>query len=191
MDSHDLQETSDYTDFGAVHAVFLLGRLLDPYNKEVLLKHSTSLGWEDIWNNNVIFLGKPHLNPSIHYALQGADFVDDEFGVIHNLRPIAGESAEYRCASTHGSGEKYGLITLLPGPQPGHRILILDGSGSELTWALAEAVTNPVYVKAILSHVQQPTGDMPEAFQVVVQATFESNVPVRIRYVTHRVSKIS
>lgn len=29
----------------------------------------------------------------------------------------------------------------------------------------------------------------PPAFQVVISATFESNVPIKIRYVTHRVSK--
>ena len=53
----ELQERFDYADYGAVHAAFLLGRLL---GREVGLKHSNSLGWEDIWNSNIIFLGKPN-----------------------------------------------------------------------------------------------------------------------------------
>lgn len=191
MGASEMLETSDYADFGAVHAIFLLERLLGPRHRQIGLKHSGSLGWEDIWNSNVIFIGKPNLNPTIRYVLKGADFVDDESGIVHNLHPLPGESAEYRSAATHGVGEKYALITVLPGPQSGRHIMILDGSGSELMWALAECVTTPAHVKEILSHVRLASGECPDAFQVVIQATFESNVPIKIRYVTHRVSKSS
>ncbi len=191
MSTHDLQETSDYADFGAVHAVFLLGRLLTPQRKDIALKHSGALGWEDIWNSNIIFIGKPNLNPTIQFAFKEADFIDNESGIIRNLHPLPSEPAEYRCATTHGSGEKYALITVSPGPQPGHHMMILGGSGAELMWALAECVTNPAHVKEIVSHVRLPSGECPPAYQVVIQAMFESNVPVKIRYVTHRVSRPS
>jgi hypothetical protein len=191
MRTRDLRETSDYADFGAVHAVFLLGRLLTPQRRAILLKHSGTLGWEDIWNSNIVFVGKPNLNPTIRYAFKEADFVDDDSGVIRNLRPLPGESAEYRCATTHGSGEKYALISVSPGPQTGRHMMILGGSGSELSWALAECVTNPAHVKEIVSHLRLASGECPPAFQVVIQVTFESNVPVKIRYLTHRVSKPS
>lgn len=191
MGVQDMQETFDYADFGAVHAVFLLGRLLTPYRRDVGLKHSGSLGWEDIWNSNVVFIGKPNLHPSVRYVLQGTDFTEEELGVIRNLHPAPGESAEYRSAAIHGAGEKYALITVMPGPQRGRHIMILSGSGSELMWALAEAVTNPALAKEIVSRLRSPSGDCPEAFQVVIQATFESNVPVKIRYVTHRAAKTS
>jgi len=187
MAAPELQERFDYADYGAVHAAFLLGRLL---GREVGLKHSNSLGWEDIWNSNIIFLGKPNLNPSIRYSLEGKDFVETEHGAaIRNLHPLPGEPELYRMAATHGAGEKYGLITVLPGPQPGRRMMILSSSAAELMWALAEAVTSPARVQEIMSRVIPPSGEAPPAFQVVIAATFESNVPVRIRYVTHRVSK--
>ena len=187
MAAPELQERFDYADYGAVHAAFLLGRLL---GREVGLKHSNSLGWEDIWNSNIIFLGKPNLNPSIRYSLEGKDFVETEHGAaIRNLHPLPGESELYRQAATHGAGEKHGLITVLPGPQPGRRMMILSSSAAELMWALAEAVTSPARVREIMSHVVLPSGESPPAFQVVIAATFESNVPLRIRYVTHRVSK--
>jgi hypothetical protein len=32
-------------------------------------------------------------------------------------------------------------------------------------------------------------GSPPAAFRAVIQAPFESNVPVKIQYVTHRVAK--
>jgi hypothetical protein len=187
MGAQELQERFDYADYGAVHAAFLLGRLL---GRDVGLKHSNSLGWQDIWNSNIIFLGKPNLNPSIRYSLEGKDFAETEHGAaIRNLHPLPGEPELYRQAATHGAGEKYGLITVLPGPQPGRRMMILSSSAAELMWALAEAVTSPARVQEIMSRVILPSGECPPAFQVIIAATFESNVPVRIRYVTHRVSK--
>jgi hypothetical protein len=187
MGARELQERYDYADVGAVHAAFLLGRLLD---REIGLKHSSSLDWQDIWNSNIVFIGKPNLNPTIRYALSGKDFVETEDGShIRNLHPLPGEPEVFRMADTHGEGEKYALITVLPGPQPGRRMMILSGSGAELMWALAEAVTNPERATEIMSRVLLPSGECPPAFQVVIEATFESYVPVKIRYVTHRVSK--
>jgi hypothetical protein len=187
MGADQLIETYDYADVGAVEAAFLLGHLLD---REVGLKYSTALGWEDIWNSNVVFVGKSSVNPAIRRVLRdGAlDFVDSDFGAaVRNLRPRPGEPAEYPNAATHGSGKKYGVISVLPGPQPGHRMMILTGAGAELMWALAQTVTDPARVKEIMSHVMTSSGELPATFQVVIQATFESNVPINIRYVTHHV----
>jgi hypothetical protein len=186
MGAPKLEERLDYADFGAVHAAFLLGRLLD---RPVGLKDSSSLGWQDLWNSNIVFLGKPTLHPAIRASLEGKDFVGTEDGTaIRNLHPRPGEPEVFHNAATHGSGEKYGLITVMPGPRAGQRMMILAGSAAELMWALAEAVTSPARAHEIVSPVMLPSGDLPTAFQIVVAATFESNVPVSIRYVTHRVS---
>lgn len=187
MGTDELVEIRDYADFGTVHAAFLLGRLLAGTRREIGLKHSSSLDWQDIWNSNVVFIGKPTLSPIIRSLLEGKDFVADDEGVIQNARPLAGEAAQYRSASTHGKGEKYALITRVPGPQSGRHVLFLSGGGAELMWALAEAVTNPEHVSNILSHLQTPSGQYAESFQVVIHATFQSNVPVKIRYVTHHI----
>jgi hypothetical protein len=48
-------------------------------------------------------------------------------------------------------------------------------------------VTNPEHVRELMSHLRTPSGEAAETFQVVIQATFQSNVPVKIRYVTHHV----
>jgi hypothetical protein len=187
MGAEQLIETHDYADVGAVQAAFLLGRLL---NREVGLKPASALGWEDVWNSNVIFVGKSDVNPTIRRVLHDAnlDFVDTEFGsAVRNLHPSAGESAEYPNAATHGAGKKYGVITVLPGPQPGRHLMILTGAGAELMWALAQSVADPERVKEIMARVVTAAGDLPAAFQVLIEATFESNVPISTRYVTHHV----
>jgi hypothetical protein len=63
-----MQERFDYAEFGAVHAAFLLGRLLV---RPVGFGPSSSLGWQDIWNRNIIFLGNPTQNPAIRDTLVG------------------------------------------------------------------------------------------------------------------------
>jgi hypothetical protein len=187
MGADQLIETYDYADVGAVQAAFLLGHLLD---REAGLKYSSALGWEDIWNSNVVFVGKSSVNPAIRRVLRDGelDFVDSDFGAaVRNLRPRPGEPAEYPNAATHGTGKKYGVVSVLPGPQPGHRMMILTGAGAELMWALAQSVTDPSRVKEIMSHVMSSSGELPATFQIVIEATFESNVPINIRYVTHHV----
>ena len=187
MATDKLIETHDYADVGAVQAAFLLGRLL---THDASLKYASAIGWEDVWNSNVIFVGKSNVNPTIRRALRDADldFVDSAYGAaVRNLHPASGESAEYPNATTHGAGKKYGVISVMPGPQPGHHMMILTGSGAELMWALAQSVTDPARVKELMSHVLTPSGDCPATFQVLIEATFESNVPISIRYVTHHV----
>jgi hypothetical protein len=187
MQADKLVETYDYADVGAVQAAFLLGRLL---KREVSLKYANALGWEDVWNSNVIFVGKSTVHPAIRRVLRDAelDFMESDYGAaVRNLHPLPGEAAQYPNAATHGSGKKYGIISVLPGPQPGHHMMILTGSGAELMWALAQSVADPARVKDIMSHVLPSAGDPPEAFQVLIEATFESNVPISTRYVAHHV----
>jgi hypothetical protein len=185
MGEAELHETRDYADFGTVHAAFLLGRLLSSVRLDVGRKHSISLDWQDVWNSHLVFIGKPDLNPIVRSLLEGKDFRADELGVIHNARPLAGEPALYRSVHSHGSGEKYALITRLRGPQPGRFQLLLTSAAAELMWALAESVTNAGHADELLSHLRTPSGQCPDEFQLVIRATFRSNVPVGIEYVTH------
>ncbi|HWO13131.1 MAG TPA: hypothetical protein VNN80_26705 [Polyangiaceae bacterium] len=186
MQATELRETWDYADFGTVHAAFLLGRLLSGTRLDVGMKHSSSLDWHDVWNSNVVFIGKPHINPMVRSLLAGREFWTDELGVVHIARPRPGEAAQYPSAETHGWGEKYAVITRLRGPQPGRFLLLLSSVAAELMWALAEAVTNPGHAAELMSRLQTPAGDCPEQFQIIIRATFQSNVPVEIGYVTHR-----
>ncbi len=187
MGAAELRETRDYADFGTVHAAFLLGRLLSRARRDIALKHSAALDWQDVYNSSLVFVGNDKLSPIIRTFLEGKDFLADEFGVIRNVRPLIGEAPEYRGASTHGEGEKYALITRVRGPQAGRYLLLLTAAAAELMWALAESVTNAAHVAEILAQLRTPSGQYAEEFQIVIRATFQSNVPVQIRYVTHHV----
>jgi hypothetical protein len=187
MGVEELSARRDYADFGTVHAAFLLGRLLSYSDREVGMKHAESLDWQDVWHNNIVYIGKPRANPIISTFLESKAFVVDDEGVIINPEPREGEASKYVSAGTHGVGEKYAMITRVPGPQPGRHMLLLTGAGAEFMWALGEAVTNPERVEEFMARMRTPSGEFPDAFQVVIRASFQSNVPLEVRYVTHRV----
>ena len=183
----EFAEARDFADAGSIHAVFLLTQMFAGRQRPIALKRAGSLAWDDIWSSNVIFIGRPNLRPGMKYDLGTGDFAEAG-DRIRNLRPGPGEAAEYLTNGTRGAGEKYAIITREPGPQTGHSILILEGAGSEYGWALAEYITNPADVRELLSRLRASSGGkLPEAFQMLIRATFDSNVPVRIQYVTHHI----
>jgi hypothetical protein len=185
MQAAELQERRDYADFGTVHAAFAFGRLLAGRN-EVGLKHSHRLDWHDIWNSNIVFVGKASVSPIVCSLLKDLPFFDGGTSIT-NLQPAPGEPSDFPSAVTHGLGQKHALITRMPSPQSGLHMLLLTGSSAEMMWALSEAVTNPHYTKELMPHLEVTPGEYAEAFQVVIRAEFQSNVPVRITRAAHRV----
>jgi len=184
-------ETRNYVDFGAVNSVFLLTRALGRRQNQISIKRSDDLDWTDIFNDNVIFVGGlASAAPRLKKLWEAGDFTEDATGVT-NLRPKPGELKNYRVAHLNSKGandgDKYALLSRFPGPRPGHYIMLLGSAHSELPWALAEYVTNAVSMRELMQHLKTPSGELPEAFQVVLQVTLQSQVPVRVRYATHHV----
>jgi hypothetical protein len=184
--SSDLLERRDYADFGSVHAAFALGQLLAGRRRQISLKHAHELDWQDIWNSNVVFLGKADVNPLIASLMRELPFVDVD-GTISNIEPQNGEPHQFLCEPTHGVGAKHALITRIPAPQRDRQMLLLTGSGAELMWALGESVTNPSYVREVMPSLPLGSDAGASAFQVVIRTEFESNVPIRIARAAHRI----
>ena len=124
--------------------------------------------------------------PIVSSLLQDLPFFDHGTS-ISNVHPSEDEPHDFPSAPTHGTGQKHALITRIPSPQSGLHMLLLTGSSAEMMWALSEAVTNPHYTKELMTHLLLPSGEYAEAFQVVIRAEFQSNVPVRITRVAHRI----
>jgi hypothetical protein len=187
MGIQQFTESRNYTDFGAVNSVFLLTQTVGPRQRRISLKGSKDLDWNDISNNNIIFIGQADMHPGLRRVLEAGDFVEEIDG-IRNLHPKPGEQTLYPVANMGANdGDKYALLSRFPGPQRGRYVLILGASHSELPWALAEYVTNPLSVRELVEHLKLPSGEIPEAFQLILRVTLQSQVPVRVRYATHHV----
>ncbi len=178
-----------YTGIGEAHGAFLLARLLLGHKPDVSLKRSSSISWEDIKNHNVVFIGSPKFNPQLKNLPLVQDFVI-EAGAIHNLHPLPGEAAVYGnvvVPDQPTSIEDHALITRVPGLNGRGEMMILGANSTQGTWAAVEYITQGEHAAELVHRLRLPSGKLPDAYQVVVKAKFNHEVPVEISYVTHHV----
>jgi hypothetical protein len=190
FDSPQVYENRDYNEFGSTEAVFLLARLLSRRKPDIHLTQSTDLTWSEIRGNNLIVLGKADTDPQVRQFLAGSEFIDegDRIRVVH---PRKGEPSEYVPKPVSSGSpnwvDKYAVISMVPGPSPPKRVLILAATGAEYPWAVASYLTIPAFAKNLVDHLRLPSGRLPEFYQVVIFAQFRGRRPITIQYVTHRV----
>ncbi|HKD05688.1 MAG TPA: hypothetical protein VKB79_07285 [Bryobacteraceae bacterium] len=178
----------DYTDGGTPQAIFSLSRLLSTRVPNIALKNALDLTAADLRDNNVILLGKPGMDPEVERLLARGEIIDTGTGV-RIAHPGPGEPTEYHNQSDPSNpdrwGQKYSVITMMPGSFAGRRILSLTASGSEQPASLAYYMTNPDSVRDLIYRMRRD-GTIPEYFQVLVRAEYESKAVVRVEYVMHR-----
>jgi hypothetical protein len=193
--------TDHYTGVGEVMGVFSLSSLFAKANHTFKVKRSLLLTWDDLkFTENIVVLGSPAENLFLRQLPQDQDFVfrvakadsqEERFGIV-NLRPKRGEESVYLnrddAGSTSEVSEDYALISLLKGLETNHRLLILAGITTFGTQAAAEYVTNPEYVKELVTHLKAGpggSGSIPPYFQVLIRVKINGGVPVHTDYVTY------
>ncbi len=180
--------TYRWTPFGEAAAAFRLGVVLGPW-KDLVLKRSTVLAWEDVRTSNLIFLGPAKFNRQLPELPVEQDFVIEQ-GAIQNLRPKPGEVARYQKPSApevEDIPEEYALITRMKATAGWGEVVVLASTSTEGTWAAAEYLTNPETLAAMAERLRAEGLGMPENYQVVIKSRFRSQVPIHTEYVTHHV----
>jgi len=168
-----------YTGVGEAEGAFELQRLLLPRGKDLTLRASSLLTWEDITRNNMIFLGPPKYNQQTLDLPVTQDF-EISHSRVQNLRPAAGEPRSFD--EKWNLEEGHALISRLPGLHQTGEMLILAGSSTESTRAAAEYVTRPEYVIAFVRRMREK-GGIPPWFQAVIRARYKSQTPIAIEMV--------
>jgi hypothetical protein len=179
-----------YTSFGEATGVFLLTRFFERHQRRLQLRRHDALTWEEITEQNVVFIGSGKIGVPFHsipiqLAFQQRDHV------ILNLNPKAGELAEFVTRppqpDEYRQDEDYALISVVPGLHGRGEIIAFGGSSSSALWAAVEFMTEPRYARELVAKLKNGSGDLPRHYQVVIHARFQALVPVEIKYVTHRV----
>ncbi len=171
-----------YTGVGEAAGAFELQRLLLPHGRDLALRTSSQLTWEDISRCNMIFLGPPKFNLQTMDLPVRQDF-EISHGRVQNLHPAAGEPKTFEEKWTPDRTsleEGHALISRLPGLHRSGEMLILGGSSTESTRAAVEFVTRPEYVTAFVRWMRQQPGGVPQWFQAVIRARFKSQTPIEI-----------
>lgn len=183
--------TYRWTPFGEAAAAFRLGVVLGPW-KDLVLKRSTALAWEDVRTSNLIFLGPAKFNRQLPELPVEQDFVIEQ-GAIQNLRPRPGEASRYQKPSApdvEDIPEEYALITRMRGAAGWGEVVVLASTSTEGTWAAAEYLTNPDSLTAMEERLRAAGAGLPENYQVVIKSRFKSQVPIHTEYVTHHVVRV-
>jgi hypothetical protein len=66
-------------------------------------------------------------------------------------------------------------------------ISVLGADSTAGNWAAAEAMTDPRMAQQLVANMTDVNGNLPELFELIVRAEFQSLVPIKIAYVTHKV----
>ena len=178
-----------YTGAGEAIGAFRLGRFLHGRVENISLVRGSTLSWDDIRLNNVVFVGPPKFNLHL-YDIPVADGFVIHDGAIRNPKMRPGEKDAYRNSWASNETdllEDYALVSKLRGLHGNGEIMALGAGSTEGTWAAVEYVTQPEYAKDLVSRVGRPGAGLPDCYQVVIHVKFKQQVPVEISYVTHRV----
>jgi hypothetical protein len=154
----------------------------------VRVTRSRMVGWSEMKNSNIIFLSSMRFHTLAKELPFPSDFVMGT-GVaskLINLHPQNGEPATY---GGEGNGD-YAVLTMWPGKLNQRRIMVLSGSTTWATLALAEYVTDAEYLRQLNQQLEQCRAKSGLAkhspyFQVLVRTEVKDNQPVNLNYVTH------
>ncbi len=185
----DLVPANPFTGTGEASAAVLLSKLLVSRKREVLLTRSSILSWQQIMDDNVVFVGPPKFNPQLQATALTQDLVMEAEGV-RNRKPQPGEPAfleDHIVPGKPSEGETHALISLMAGPSGAGQLLTIAGNASPDTLAAAEWLTQPWRAKELVGRIRDRSGEMPKYFQVVLKVSFKQGIPVESSYVFHHV----
>jgi hypothetical protein len=178
-----------WTPFGEAAAAFRLAMVLGR-RKDLVLKRSIVLPWEDVRISNLVFLGPVKFNRQLA-DLPVEEELRVENGGVTNVHPQAGEAAVYRKPSPpHAENipEDYAVITRVRRVHGWGETLVLASTSTEGTWAAADYVTSSSMMQEMLGRLKSANGGkVPDHYQVLLRSRFNSQVPIHTEYVTHRI----
>jgi hypothetical protein len=181
----------NFTGAGEASAAFLIAKLLAPRKHDLQLTRSSILSWQQIADQDVVFLGPPKFNLQLQEAAMMQDLAIEPGG-IRNRHPQAGEPEfleDHLLAGRTNEGETHALITRTRGPSGEGEFLMIAGNASADTFAAAEWLTQPWRARDLTGHLRTSNGELPRHFQAVIKVVFKQGIPVQSSYVFHHVLK--
>jgi hypothetical protein len=126
---------------------------------------------ESFRDHNIIFVGIPATSPHLKRYLERTNFRFASSAEIVNQSPAAGEPPSFRnYLQSPARAVRVGLITMLPGPGTGTRILLLAGHHSA---SLVAFLMSDSEVKSLQDKLS--SAGSPDYFEAVVQSEIEGN----------------
>lgn len=179
----------DYTGTGEAVGVFQLTRLFDAHRATFILKRSRLVTWDEARTRNLIFIGSTAQNLTLRDLPDTTEFSfastpesPQKFIGILNRHPKSGEQKLYLHSDLRPLQSDFAIVALLPGVQPGHRILVLSGMTTYGTQAAVEYICRSDSVAELLHSVPSPNGQMG-SFEAILETNIRGGVPLQARLI--------
>lgn len=190
LKSSGMQPSRYYTAFGEVQAAFQLGRLFGPRAPLFSLGKASQVSWQQMSDNNVIFVGVENLFFDQASALPIAPQLLPVLNGVKNPHPAAGEQAlytdDYQTAPTE-TGVVYALVTHLPGPLGSNEVDSFTSNRSAGYVGAVQAFSDPKFAATVVENLKASHGGrMPRYYQVVLRVRFRDDVPTETTYILGR-----
>ena len=187
-----------YTGTGEVSGALRIATMLTRLGVTAVAKRSRIAGVYDLRGHNVIFLGSAIQNPSLAEVAQPDHFIIEEprkppylwRSRILNKRPAAGEPAFYQTERDPDSQvikADYAIFSVLPGPAPDHRMMVLAGLTTSGTQGAADFACSPTALAGLRKKLGS-SGAFPRYFQCVLRVETSKGLDaMQVRLVAGRV----
>ena len=177
-------------------AAVTLAQMIGRYGVVVRATESRLLNWADLRNGNYILLGHNEANPWVDKLLHKSPFrLGDSQGIrryIENTSPLPGEMASYfkeSAATKVDPVVEYGLVSMLPGLEDRHMLLLVTGLDGQASQMASEFLSQPERLDQVLTRLKAiaPTHAGPWYFQFVLRVEVRDRLATRSDIVATRV----
>lgn len=192
-----LTPSAEQTKMGEAMSGVYFANLLAAAKTPVRTTESRFINWQTLRAENLIIFGYSENNPWIDPLLAQYPFHvmrtdGDRLRRIVNTHPAAGEPAEFRMhisANPDDPTRDYALVSMLPGVDGVHQLLVINGLVSECTREATAYLTDPASVRKLLSRMRlaAPRHSGAWRFQMVLDTEIRDKVPTRSSIVALRV----
>jgi hypothetical protein len=184
-----------YTGVGEVLAIHQMDLVFALFNRPIRVKRGALFSLDDAKNNDLIFVGSPSENLTLLDIPGTQDFVFERLDsgprkgdlAVLNVHPQAGEPPIFiGTPANQPTVEDYAVVSLLPGLDPLHSILILAGNTTFGTQAAVEYVCREDSLKELLQGLKVSTPSDLKPFEALLRIKIAHGVPVTTELVAVR-----
>ncbi len=182
---------------GEAIAAVHLSALFAEAGRPIRATQSRFMTWEDLTRENIILLGHNEANPWIDrllepYPLRMIATHGAQQRAIINTQPAPSESKEHHILYADGAvtgEEEYALVSMIPGVDGRHRLLLISGLNTQATQIAAEYFTTPARLKEFTSELRKRSArqEGPRFFQAVLRTKVHDKVPTEVSLVALKV----
>jgi hypothetical protein len=179
-----------YTAFGEAEASFLLGGLLQPKERTLSLVRTSQLSWQQLADNNVVFVGVQNLFFDQLRGMPIAPQLVPDLAGVRDQHPSKGQPGEYLdqyVTAPSEQGTAYALVTHLPGPNGQNDIESFTSNRSAGYLAAVQWFTDPQFAANLQRRmVESNRGVMPRYYQILLKVSYRDGVPTGTEFVLER-----